>query len=481
MKLTHLVLSLAAISSFTIAASATTPVVSVSSPASGSQDSSPVNFIASASSSRCAKGIAAMRIYTAPGISAYTVDASSLNTQITLSPGTYNTVVQAWDNCGGVGKTPVTITVASGGGGGGATPPKFLYSTDYSGGKVQGYLVNPSTGAITANGQNPPWAHWGPTRVASDKGGYRLYVINWGSKDLDAYFINRSNGYISQVPGSPFAIGQNPTGVAVAPSGKYVYVTAQNNYVYAFSVASNGSLSPVAGSPFFTQNHPVALAIDPTGKYLYTNDGQNANKIDAFSINNVNGALTPVPGSPFAQASSGCDDGGNDIAVDPSGKFLVLPQYCTGTEVYRIDSANGSIAQVPGSPFAIPANQGPEAAETIAIDPLDRFIYLGVELCDSGCSVGTETYAFNAQTGSVTYLENGLGGCGEYNRVDPSGKFLYSIGDTGGSVCASHQSPTAILGLSINQSNGALTQIPGSPFPSPNADWFTQVGLVITP
>jgi major membrane immunogen (membrane-anchored lipoprotein) len=55
--------------------------------------------------------VASVRIYTAPGVSAYTVYASSLNTSITLSAGTYNTVVQSWDNCGNVGKTFVTINV----------------------------------------------------------------------------------------------------------------------------------------------------------------------------------------------------------------------------------------------------------------------------------------------------------------------------------------------------------------------------------
>ncbi len=70
-----------------------------------------VHYVASAASAQCAKGIAAMRIYTAPGVSAYTGNSNQLNTYITLSPGTYNTVVQAWDNCGGVGKTPITISV----------------------------------------------------------------------------------------------------------------------------------------------------------------------------------------------------------------------------------------------------------------------------------------------------------------------------------------------------------------------------------
>jgi polyvinyl alcohol dehydrogenase (cytochrome) len=89
------------------------PAITVSVPINGSQVSSPVQFAASAASSNCAKGVASMRIYTAPGVNAYTIDGSSLNTYLTLSPGTYNTVVQSWDNCGNVGKTYVTITVGT--------------------------------------------------------------------------------------------------------------------------------------------------------------------------------------------------------------------------------------------------------------------------------------------------------------------------------------------------------------------------------
>ena len=88
------------------------PAVTVSVPGNGAQVSSPVQFTASAASPNCAKGVASMRIYSAPGVNAYTVNSSSLNTAITLSPGTYTTVVQSWDNCGNVGKTFVTITVS---------------------------------------------------------------------------------------------------------------------------------------------------------------------------------------------------------------------------------------------------------------------------------------------------------------------------------------------------------------------------------
>jgi acid phosphatase len=55
-----------------------------------------------------------MGIYTAPSVLAYKVSGATLNTSLTLSNGSYNTVVQEWDKCGGATKTAVTITVSGG-------------------------------------------------------------------------------------------------------------------------------------------------------------------------------------------------------------------------------------------------------------------------------------------------------------------------------------------------------------------------------
>src|SRR5580704_2549804 len=87
--------------------------VSVSAPANGTTVSSPVQFVASASSS-CSKGISAMGVYTGAGQLVYTTRGAKLNTLINLNPGVYNTVVEEWDNCGGASVTPVKITVGSG-------------------------------------------------------------------------------------------------------------------------------------------------------------------------------------------------------------------------------------------------------------------------------------------------------------------------------------------------------------------------------
>jgi phosphatidylinositol-3-phosphatase len=84
--------------------------VTVSSPTNNSTVSSPVHYVANASTT-CSAGVSSIGIYTAPGVLAYKGSASSLNTYVTLSLGTYSTVVQEWDKCGGSSKVTVTITV----------------------------------------------------------------------------------------------------------------------------------------------------------------------------------------------------------------------------------------------------------------------------------------------------------------------------------------------------------------------------------
>ncbi len=105
--------------------------VSVSSPANNSTVGSPVNFKATATTT-CPKGVSSMGIYTAPYQLAYTVQGASLNTNLSLSAGTYHTVVEEWDSCGGAATTPVTITV-TGGGGGGNTFSALQHSSGWSG------------------------------------------------------------------------------------------------------------------------------------------------------------------------------------------------------------------------------------------------------------------------------------------------------------------------------------------------------------
>ena len=85
--------------------------VTVSSPSNGATVGSPVPFVATANSTTCSKGVASMGIYV-DGQLVYVVNGASMNTHWTLSPGTYSTVVEEWDYCGGATYTTLGITVS---------------------------------------------------------------------------------------------------------------------------------------------------------------------------------------------------------------------------------------------------------------------------------------------------------------------------------------------------------------------------------
>jgi hypothetical protein len=89
-----------------------------------------------------------MEIFTAPGVVAYKINGTTLNTNLDLNPEIYDTTVQAQDNCGGSASMPVTITVSAdpsgSGGSGGSTPGNSFTNLQQEGGWTGYVLLAPS-------------------------------------------------------------------------------------------------------------------------------------------------------------------------------------------------------------------------------------------------------------------------------------------------------------------------------------------------
>jgi hypothetical protein len=83
--------------------------VTVTSPTAGSTVPSPVHVVASGTSS---VGVAAMQIY-ADGQLVYTVNSSSIDTNIPLSAGNHTLVIKMWDNNGNPTSKSLTITASA--------------------------------------------------------------------------------------------------------------------------------------------------------------------------------------------------------------------------------------------------------------------------------------------------------------------------------------------------------------------------------
>ena len=86
--------------------------VSVSSPAPGATVTSPVHYVATATTSTCSKGVASMGIYVNNKL-IYVVNATKLDHELSLATGAQHTVVEEWDKCGGASYTTINLIVKS--------------------------------------------------------------------------------------------------------------------------------------------------------------------------------------------------------------------------------------------------------------------------------------------------------------------------------------------------------------------------------
>jgi 6-phosphogluconolactonase len=146
-----------------------------------------------------------------------------------------------------------------------------------------------------------------------------LYVTDSVNYVVLTYSVS-SSGALQLVPyntttstTSGIPTGTVPSGVAVDPCNRFVYVSnAQpNNTISAYTIcygvsltaacpSANFSLQPVAGvAPYPAGDSPGPLLVDPFGNYLYVVD-QGSNQISGYKISPATGALTPFTGAPLA-------------------------------------------------------------------------------------------------------------------------------------------------------------------------------------
>ncbi len=89
------------------------------------------------------------------------------------------------------------------------------------GGLVQNFNINPTTGALTPNATQPTVSAGTLTHaITSDNPNSNfIYAANISSNDVSAYSINKANGVLTPLAGSPFATGASPEGIAPARGG----------------------------------------------------------------------------------------------------------------------------------------------------------------------------------------------------------------------------------------------------------------------
>ena len=283
-----------------------------------------------------------------------------------------------------------------------------------------------------------------------------LYVSNptlGGISSIDAWSIDLGSGGLTAVPGSPFSLGTLSLGAGLAAnnSAQVLYV-GDAGKIDALKADATGVLTEVLGSPFLAGTN-LYLTVDPQNRFVFASDDTPPGNVLAFTSDASTGALSPVPGSPFATISGyvGNTQPGQ-IVVDSTGRFVYTGLLSTGQiAAFSIVPSSGALNPVPGSPFS--AGNTP-----IALATVNNFLYVSNALDGtiSGYSINPTNGVLTPLGGSPFAIHAGP------IATDLVGRFLYTTGSGG------------LLAFSIDSTTGALTPL-GSPMPYAGATVLTFV------
>jgi 6-phosphogluconolactonase len=358
------------------------------------------------------------------------------------------------------------------------TTAKPLTTSSPNGG-VSAYAVDYQIGSLTPLADSPVQAGRNPVTLVASPSGLNLYVVNHDDSSVGEYSIGTDGKIYLQ---NTYNItGSEATSVAIDAAGAFLYVTFTYqlgpNGQQLYSPASPGpggvTIFPINGggslgtpSTLKVGNNPVGIVVSRPSVggstvYAYVLDQEPAPNatVLGFLQNQTNGALTPVPGTVITTGPTGktvatgfgAGTTPSAIAVDPSTRFVYITDEATNQLYGNLIANNGSLVPMTNGPFAtgiFPVG--------ITIDPRGKFLYVANF---SSSTVGAYAIDTNSGTpvGSVGSASTSTDTGPTCVTVEPAlGIYLYSSNNLASTVSA----------MKLNPSNGGLSQVQNTPFPS---------------
>jgi sugar lactone lactonase YvrE len=253
----------------------------------------------------------------------------------------------------------------------------ILYAANSDSDNISAFSINPATGVLTAVAGSPF-----PTgfiasglgiSLATTPNDQFLITADAGGILITIYSI-AANGALTAVAGSPFdaSPGGPLDGIKVTPDGKFLAVARiNNNAVSMYSISSAGGLTSVPGSPFPAGGLGMAAGVDCncSSKNLFVGEANFGSTIVSVQSIDANGALLPIPGSPFV----GPGDNSNVVLLSPDdSKLFVSNRDSSSVTAFNV-AASGTLTLVPGSPFLAPGSFSPSG---MATDQSGTFLYV---------------------------------------------------------------------------------------------------------
>jgi 6-phosphogluconolactonase (cycloisomerase 2 family) len=346
-----------------------------------------------------------------------------------------------------------TLTVAAG-------KTHFAYVSNNSSDTIQWYSVSTTTSPyLTSLGTLTATA---PVQTVIHPSGQYLYYVDINS-DVWVTTINSSTGALTA---TTFAARKGGAGsgdanfMTIDPYGRFLYVSDDGGNtslftIYGFKINEvDGSLAPISGSPFTANlNTPECFIIEPTGTYLYaTNEGNST--ISAYTIDPNTGALTPLS-TPTFPTGSGPYLGG----LDPSGNHMYVANTAPTNSISGFSIGADGVLTPVGPDATV---SGATALTNLVVDPSGTHIYV----LDSGNGVTNgQVFGFSLGTGGV--IGSAISGTPVAAGILPFGGIVI---DPTGTLMAVDNSTSDSISLYAIASIGALTAV--SPVNTGTAPFF---------
>jgi 6-phosphogluconolactonase len=204
-------------------------------------------------------------------------------------------------------------------------------------------------------------ANAAPADVLFNGTGTKLVGTEVGTSVIDSFTVG-FDGRLTAAPGSPFkAQGLGPFGSEFRPTNPgQLFVSNAHNVgagtgtISAYTDSLNGALTPVAGSPFADdQTAPCWIEITHDGQFLFTvNTGSG--EISRYQIA-PDGTLALLGSTPVGQTGG---VGAVDARLSPDGRYLYVDESRIG-KVGAFAVSGGNLTELGTSPFALPAGATP--------------------------------------------------------------------------------------------------------------------------
>jgi 6-phosphogluconolactonase len=298
----------------------------------------------------------------------------------------------------------------------------------------------------------------GCTNCGTTNTGDYLYVAN-GANTFIAGFSVGSTGNLSVIPNSPFNNGVAALSLAITPSNGFLYASTSNG-IYEYVINSNGSITiQNSGNPVAQDVIATGMQVDATGGYLLAAGIGSATQTQAigiYQINSSTGGLTALGGSPLklytGSASSPTVLSPTGMLITPNNSLVYVSLGTLGVQVLTLGSGGG-LSTGTSATFLPPLSTSSSPADYgLASDPNTKFLF--VAEINSGLrvfSIGTNG-ALSEIAGSPYPTGAGPNGV----IVDPTGVYVY----------VANKGSNSINAFSLNGGSGVLTAVSGSPFSS---------------